>query len=175
MNKTKSRRILIFSVLFILFLALDQITKYLAIEYLKGGKDILLIDGVLELQYLENRGAAFGMLQGQKFFILFVGIVFLALMLFVLWKLPEHKKYNKLYSLAGAMAAGAIGNMMDRIRFDFVVDFIYFSLIDFPIFNVADIYITVSIFILAFLVLFIYKEEDFAFLNLKQKKYRELK
>ena len=56
-----------------------------------------------------------------------------------------------------------------------VVDFIYFSLIDFPIFNVADIYITVSVFVLAIAVLFFYKEEDFEFLNFKTKKYRELK
>lgn len=175
MSKTKRTMLIIFSALLILFLALDQFTKYLAITYLKGGNDIILIDGVLELQYLENRGAAFGLLQNQKFFILFVGLVFLAILVFVLLKLPDHKKYNKLYYIAGAVVAGAIGNMIDRIRFDFVVDFIYFSLIDFPIFNMADIYITLSVILLAIIVLFVYKEEDFEFLSFKQKKYRELK
>lgn len=175
MSKIKGKMFLVFSVIFVVLLSFDQYTKYLAIEYLKGGNDIILIDGVLELQYLENRGAAFGLLQNQKFFILFVGLIFLAILLFVLFKLPEHKKYNKLYYLAAAMTAGAIGNMIDRIRFDFVVDFIYFSLIDFPIFNVADIYITLSVIVLAIIVLFVYKEEDFEFLSFKQKKYRELK
>ncbi len=175
MSKLKGKMLLLFSIIFVLFLGLDQFTKHLAITNLKGGTDIILIDGVLELQYLENRGAAFGLLQNQKFFLLFVGLIFLAILLFILIKLPEHKKYNKLYILAGAMFAGAIGNMIDRIRFDFVVDFIYFSLIDFPIFNVADIYITLSVIILAIIVLFVYKEEDFEFLSFKQKKYRELK
>lgn len=175
MNKLKGKMFILFFIVFLLCLGLDQFTKYLAITYLKGGNDIILIDGVLELQYLENRGAAFGLLQNQKFFLLFVGLIFLAILLFILIKLPAHKKYNKLYFLAGAMFAGAIGNMIDRIRFDFVVDFIYFSLIDFPIFNVADIYITLSVIILTIIVLFVYKEEDFEFLSFKQKKYRELK
>lgn len=175
MSKIKIKMFAVFTIIFALCLGLDQFTKYLAIGHLKGGNDIVLIDGVLELQYLENRGAAFGLLQNQKFFLLFVGLIFLAILVLILIKLPEHKKYNKLYYLAGAMMAGAIGNMIDRIRFDFVVDFIYFSLIDFPIFNVADIYITLSVIILAIIVLFVYKEEDFEFLSFKQKKYRELK
>ncbi|MDE7223889.1 MAG: signal peptidase II, partial [Acetatifactor sp.] len=72
----------------------DQFTKGLAIRYLKGRSAYSLIDDVLELQYLENRGSAFGMLQNQKFFILFVGIVFLMVILFFLFKLPAQKKYN---------------------------------------------------------------------------------
>ncbi len=175
MHKLKIKMFFVFGLIFAVLLALDQYTKYLAITYLKGGNDIILIDGVLELQYLENRGAAFGLLQNQKFFLLFVGLVFLAILIFCLIKLPEHPKYNKLYYLAGAMIAGAIGNMIDRVRFDFVVDFIYFSLIDFPIFNVADICITLTVILLAIVVLFVYKEEDFEFLSFKQKKYRELK
>ena len=175
MNKHKKIMLVVFSVLAILFTVLDQVTKYLAIIYLKGSESIKLIDGVLELHYLENKGAAFGVLQGQKFFLLFIGVVFLVVLLFCLFKLPEKKKYDLFYYLGSAMLAGAIGNMIDRIRFDYVVDFIYFSLIDFPIFNVADIYITVSVTILAVAVMFYYKEEDFEFLNFKSKKYRELK
>lgn len=175
MHSHKKKMFLIFTILFIVLLAIDQYTKYLALEFLKDGNNIELIPGVLELHYLENRGAAFGLLQNQKFFILFVGIIFLAISVFCLIKLPEHKKYNILYYIASAMISGAIGNMIDRFRFDFVVDFIYFSLIDFPIFNFADICITVSVIILAIIILFVYKEEDFEFLNFKQKKYREIK
>ena len=175
MHKMKKKMFLIFTILFIVLLGVDQFTKYLAIQHLKGGNNIELIEGVLELHYLENRGAAFGLLQNQKFFILFVGIIFLAIAVFCLIKLPEHKKYNVLYYIAAAMISGAIGNMIDRLRFDFVVDFIYFSLIDFPIFNFADICITISVILLAIIILFVYKEDDFEFLNFKQKKYRELK
>ncbi|MGN1147674.1 MAG: signal peptidase II, partial [Lachnospiraceae bacterium] len=80
-----------------------------------------------------------------------------------------------LYVLCGILTGGALGNMIDRIRLGYVVDFIYFSLIDFPIFNVADMCIVVSVIILGILFLFVYKEEDLSFLNFKQKKFREVK
>lgn len=175
MNKIKYKMLGIFAGLFIILIVLDQYTKYIAIAYLKGKDSINIIKGVLELHYLENKGAAFGMLQGQKIFIMFIGIVFLAVLIFCLVKLPNHKKYNKLYIILSVMTAGAIGNMIDRIKLDYVVDFIYFSLIDFPIFNVADIYVTLSVIALVIVILFFYKEEDFDFLNFKQKKYREVK
>ena len=73
------------------------------------------------------------------------------------------------------IAAGAIGNMIDRLRFDYVVDFIYIVLINFPIFNVADMYVTFATVILIIQVLFVYKDNDFNFLSFNQKKFRELK
>ena len=72
------------------------------------------------------------------------------------------------------MIAGGIGNMIDRFRFDYVVDFISFVLINFPVFNVADCYIVTSVIILFILFLFVYKEKDLEFLNFKQNKYREM-
>ena len=71
--------------------------------------------------------------------------------------------------------AGSIGNMIDRIRYDYVVDFIYFVRINFPIFNVADIYVSLSAVILIILLLFVYKEKDLYFISFKQKRYREFK
>ncbi|MCM1568292.1 MAG: signal peptidase II [Roseburia sp.] len=158
-----------------LLLAFDQFTKYLAIVRLKGQPAFVLIDGVLELQYLENRGSAFGMLQNQKFFILFVSAVFLAILLFVLFKLPEKSKYKWLHLLISVVMAGGIGNMTDRFRFDYVVDFISFILINYPIFNVADIYVVVGTIGLGILLLFVYKEKDLEFLSFKQNRYREMK
>lgn len=175
MKKNKAKKLVLFTLLAAVLVALDQFTKYLAIEYLKNGESIPLIQGVLELHYLENKGAAFGMLQGQKAFILFVGLVFLAVVIFCLIKLPDKPKFNKLYFILGAMTAGGVGNMIDRVRFDYVVDFIYFSLIDFPIFNMADIYVTLSVIAFFIVIIFVYKEDDFDFLNFKQKKFRELK
>ncbi len=158
-----------------LLLVLDQFTKYLAILHLKDSQAYVLIDGVLELKYLENRGSAFGMLQNQKVFILFVGFVFLAVILFFLFKLPVEKKFRIVHILLAAVVAGGLGNMIDRFRFDYVVDFIYFVLINFPVFNVADCYIVVSVIGLFILFLFVFQEKDLEFLNFKQNKYREMK
>lgn len=174
MNK-KWKRLLMDAVLFVILLVFDQFTKYLAIANLKEKPALVLIDGVLELQYLENRGSAFGMLQNQKFFILFVGIVFMAVILFLLFKLPEQKKFKAVHILLTMIIAGGIGNMIDRCRFDYVVDFISFVLINYPIFNVADIYIVVATILLFLLFLFVFNEKDFEFLNFKQNRYREVK
>jgi signal peptidase II len=156
-------------------LALDQFTKYLAVLYLKGQAAFVLINGVLELNYLENRGSAFGMLQNQKYFILFVGVVFLAVILFLLFKLPEDKKYDSVHILLAAVIAGGLGNMIDRFKLDYVIDFISFVLINFPIFNVADCYIVVGTILLFILFLFVFKEKDLEFLSFKQNRYREMK
>lgn len=68
------------------------------------------------------------------------------------------------------VTAGGLGNLIDRVRLNYVVDFIYFSLIDFPVFNVADIYVTTSMILLFIAVLFYYKDEDFQFLKWKREK-----
>ncbi len=174
-KRTKVIMLLIDTAVAALLLSLDQYTKYLAITHLKDSPAVVLIEDVLELKYLENRGSAFGMLQNQKFFILFVGFVFLAVILFFLFKLPAEKKFRAVHILAAAVVAGGIGNMIDRFRFDYVVDFIYFVLINFPIFNVADCYIVVSVIGLFILFLFVFKEKDLEFLSFKQNRYREMK
>ena len=175
MNKSKVK-LLIFDFLFLIVLvAIDQITKYAAVIKLKNQPAFNIIDGVLEFNYLENRGAAFGMLQNQKMFFVFVAVIFLGVIIYVLFKAPAEKKYFSMHILLVLIAGGAIGNMIDRLRLDYVLDFIYFVLINFPIFNVADIYVTVSTVILVIQVLFVYKDNDFDFLSFKQKKYRELK
>lgn len=174
MNK-RVKMLLIDTVIAAVLLALDQYTKYLAILHLKDQPAVVLIDGVLELQYLENRGSAFGMLQNQKFFILFVGMVFLMVILFFLFKLPLQKKYNIVHILLSVVIAGGIGNMADRFRFDYVVDFISFVLINYPIFNVADCYIVVAMIVLFLLFVFVFKEKDLEFLSFKQNRYREMK
>lgn len=153
----------------------DQYTKKQAVIYLKDKPAYNLVNGILELNYLENQGAAFGMLPNQKVFFIFVAVVILCVVCYVLIKMPDHKKYTILHFLFSLIVAGSIGNMIDRVRYDYVVDFIYFVRINFPIFNVADIYATVSAFVLLFLLLFVYKEGDLYFISFKQKRYRELK
>ena len=174
-NHKRRKILLLDAVLAAVLFGIDQFTKYLAVLHLKGNEPYVLIDGVLELQYLENRGSAFGMLENQKVFILFVGIVFMAVILFFLFKLPSEKKFNIVHILLSCIIAGGAGNMADRFRLDYVVDFISFVLINYPIFNVADIYIVLSTIGLFILFLFVFKEKDLEFLSFKQNRYREMK
>ncbi len=175
MKKHKIKLLIMDMILLILLIAADQFTKYIAVLKLKNQPAFSIIDGVLEFNYLENRGAAFGMLQNQKVFFVFVAVVFLGVIVYVLFRTPDETKYTRLHILLVMIAGGAIGNMIDRLRLDYVVDFIYIVLINFPIFNIADMYVTFATAILVIQVLFVYKENDFNFLSFKQKKFRELK
>lgn len=139
----------------------DQWTKILAVSHLKGRQPVILIDGVFQLCYLENRGAAFGLFQNQRVVFLINTVIILVIIACLYGRIPGEKHFLPLRICGIFVCAGAIGNMIDRIRFGYVVDFLYFNLIDFPIFNVADIYVTCSVFVLAALILWYYKEEDF--------------
>ena len=142
---------------------LDQYTKHLAVAKLKGQEPFSVVPGVFELLYSENRGAAFGMLQGRQGFFFVVGIVVLAAAVYVMVRMPSYgcSRYHFLKVCTVMITAGAVGNMVDRVSQGYVVDFLYFRLIDFPIFNVADIYVTTATGLLLVLLLFYYKDEDF--------------
>ena len=147
---------------------IDQLTKYFTVVYVKPVGSISVIDGFFRLTYVENRGAALGMFQNQRWF--FIGMTAL-LILAACVLLVKYKHHTwASYTCAILIIGGGIGNLIDRVRLNYVVDFIYFSLIDFPVFNVADIYVTVSMFLLLILVLFYYKDEDFQFLKWKRDK-----
>ena len=149
----------------ILLVALDQWTKYLAVLYLKEKNPIIIIKGVFELSYLENRGAAFGLFQNHRYIFLCTTIIIMAGVLYVYWKIPKNKHFFPLQFIGIGVFSGAIGNMIDRLLHGYVVDFFYFSLIDFPVFNVADVYVTVSVAFLVVFLIFFYKEEEFSFLS----------
>ena len=173
----KKKMFLIYDLLLaIVLVVLDQLTKYLAIKNLKDKPAFSIINGVLELRYLNNPGAAFGILPNQKVFFVFVAVLIIVIIGYVLFRMPDDKKYNIMHILLVMIVSGAAGNMIDRVRYDTVVDFIYFSIINFPIFNVADIYVTVSTILFIILFLFYYKDNDFNFLTFKQqKKFRDFK
>lgn len=164
-NKSKGIFIFLDLLFFVLLVILDQITKNLAVLYLKDKPAIVLWEGVFELHYLENSGAAFGMLQNQKILFVSIATVILVIIGYLLVKLPRTRHYAVLEMLLVLIASGAVGNMIDRVQYNYVVDFFYFRLIDFPIFNVADIYVSVSCVLLAILILFFYKDSDFDFLG----------
>lgn len=161
--KANITRIIKAGALFLVLTAFDLFTKSVAVSTLEGGKRIPLISGVLEFYYIQNRGAAFGIFQDGTFILGVISAIALFALIFIYLRIPDGKKYLPLRLVLIFIAAGAAGNLYDRVTLQYVRDFIYFSLIDFPVFNVADIYVTCSVFILAFLILFYYKEDDLQF------------
>lgn len=155
-----------------LLILADQLSKLAAAKYLKQDGPVILWDGVFELRYLENRGAAFGIMQNKQiFFIIMTIVVLLGLSYIYLKRIPNERRFIPLNIIALLLAAGAIGNLIDRVILNYVVDFFYFKLIDFPIFNVADIYVTVAAVLLIIFSLFYYKEADFErILSMKKAK-----
>ena len=173
-NKSK-KKIYIIDALIILFCtAIDYLTKLFAYKRLKDHPAISLIPGKLEIRYLANTGAAFGLLKNQKaFFILITSIVILTC-LYLIIRLPAKKRFNLSHGCLSMILAGALGNLIDRVIYGHVIDFIYFSLVKFPIFNFADIYVTIGTLIFVILLLFIYKEDDLNFLKFMEKRIRDI-
>ena len=170
--------------LVILLIAIDQFTKWLAYIHLYQKPDVSVIDGVFQLKYLENDSAAFSLdpvsilqrifhftyfdshpeafLMAKMIFFAVLTIVVLVLLAIVYQRIPLNRRFLPLNIIAVGIFAGAAGNLIDRVIHHYVIDFFYFSLINFPIFNVADIYVTLSAVALIITVLFYYKEEDFS-------------
>lgn len=157
----------------ILLIVIDQLTKLFAVTKLKDQESISIIPKVLRLYYHENTGAVWGILSDKTTLLALFSILILCVMIFFYFRIPNEKHYNYLRLIIVFLTAGAIGNLIDRIARKFVVDFIYFELIDFPIFNVADMYVSVSAFCLVLLTIFYYKDDDFSFLSNKDRKKHE--
>lgn len=156
--------------LIVIFVVLDLWSKLAAVSNLKGKDSFVIIKDVLSFSYLENKGAAFGVLKNQQIFFMIVGILCAAAAIYFLVKIPTMKKYIYLRISIVLIFAGAVGNFIDRMTLNYVRDFIYFEYIDFPVFNVADIFVTCGTILLALLVLFYYKDDELDF-----KKHRTVK
>lgn len=169
-QKKQGRNYITAIVLIVLGVVIDQYAKYLAVLYLKRKPSHVILKNIFELTYVENRGAAFGMLVNQRLFFIITGLLIFAVVIYMYIKIPKTKKYLPLRICGVLIFAGALGNLIDRVRLGYVVDFFYFVPIDFPVFNVADIFITVSFAALIILILFVYKEEDFTFLGGDRKR-----
>ena len=132
---------------------LDQITKFLAVRDLMPIGFHVLWEGVLGFRYVENTGAAFGMMQGQRWF--FIILSTLAILAITVYLIKYHKTVPPLLGVALSMiVGGGIGNQIDRIVNGFVVDFFEFLFIDFAVFNVADCFVTVGAFLIVIDILF---------------------
>ena len=132
----------IWFILMALIVFVDQLTKYLTVFYLKPVDTVPLIQNVLHLTYVENRGAAFGMLSENRWVFMTVSIVaILLLAVYLIWKKPKDKWVCLSLSF---IIGGGIGNMIDRVALGYVVDMIDFRLIHFAVFNVADSFVCVG-------------------------------
>ena len=122
----------------------DQWTKYLAVTQLRNADRIVsVIDGVFEFRYAENPGVAFSMLEGQRWFFIPITLLISGCIVALLLRSPL-RRYRLFHITCVLILSGAIGNLIDRIVYGYVIDFLYFRLIDFPIFNVADCYVTIG-------------------------------
>ena len=144
----------------ILLILLDQGTKLWALGSLKPIHSMTVVDGFLDLTFVENRGVAFGMLAGQRWLILVLTGVIAGVLIYFYRTLPKKKAYLPLRAALLLVLSGAVGNIIDRVCRGYVVDFFEFTFFDWPVFNVADIYVTVAAFMLVVLILFFYQEED---------------
>ncbi|MDD6187574.1 MAG: signal peptidase II [Oscillospiraceae bacterium] len=127
----------------VLLVGLDRFSKILAVKYLSGGTPVTVIPHILGLRYTENTGAAFSMLSKNTDFLIIITIVSMAFLVYLIFI----KKYGTVIerALMTVVLAGGIGNLIDRIVSGYVVDYFEFLFMNFAVFNVADIYITVGI------------------------------
>ncbi|MGI6264027.1 MAG: signal peptidase II [Acutalibacteraceae bacterium] len=141
-----------------LLVGLDQLTKWWAITALTE-KPVVLIDGVLELRYSENTGAAWGIFSGARWPLIVLTVALLGVVIWVL--LSRRFRSYRLANIAACLImGGGIGNLIDRIFRGYVVDFIYVKLIDFPIFNVADCGVVIGAALMLIFLVFIYRDNE---------------
>lgn len=143
-----------FFIAVIVLVALDQISKYFVVEHLKGESPLVILDNFLNFYYIENRGAAFGILQEKRILFILITIIVVAILVFSLFKYKD--------SMSGALKlalililSGTIGNFIDRVRLHYVIDFISVKIFgyDFAVFNLADVFIVLGSLLLIIIVL----------------------
>ena len=145
MNKFKGAGFIIVSAV----LVLDRFSKIIVSKYLSLNNSLPLIKGVFHISLVHNRGAAFGFLKNQL--PLFIAAAFLAVIF--IWRALKTNKDNKVYTIAlSLILAGALGNLIDRLFYGYVIDFLDFRI--WPVFNIADSAITIGAVILGWTIIF---------------------
>ncbi len=140
----------------ITIILLDQITKYLAVKNIVINGNYKLFNGLLEFKYVKNYGAAFGILQEKR--VIFIIITIIVICVFMIYLIRYSSEIHLLNKVAISMLiGGAIGNFIDRIRLGYVIDFIQVDIIksiNFPVFNIADIFIVIGTILLMVITIF---------------------
>lgn len=182
MSKKKFSPLVLCIILTCILIAFDQYTKYLAVINLKDSDSFVILDGIFEFLYVENRGVAWGAFAGNIPVFIILTFIIIPIVILTIRKIEQIIEFfgNKVNVKAlrfiqidmFIIIAGAIGNLIDRIANGYVIDFLYFKLIDFPVFNIADCYITVSA-ILFILVGFIcLNDDEVDYLTSSKKKWQ---
>lgn len=162
-NKKLLLAILIPSIIFIVSLVVDLLTKYFMFKSLPHASDSKdFLPGFINFVHVENKGAAWGIFAGRPIFLIIVAIVVMALYItFYVLKVKNLNGHNSILFMisVGLIAGGCIGNLVDRIFFGYVRDFINFQFFDFPVFNIADICVSISVVLMFVYFIFIYPKE----------------
>ncbi|MBQ9518954.1 MAG: signal peptidase II [Firmicutes bacterium] len=150
-------------IIVVLLILSDQLTKLAALEFLAPIKQRVLIEGFFNLTYVENRGAAFGAMQGARWFFVVLAALVVAGLAFYYYRMEKTKKTLPLRIAIVLIVGGTVGNVIDRVFRGYVVDFLDFIVFgyDFPVFNAADVFIVVgTVFLAAYILLVDLKRED---------------
>lgn len=141
-------------------LIVDQVTKYLVVQNIELYQVKAFLPGVLSWMYIQNTGAAWSILEGQMWFFYVITTV---VIIGVIYIMQKYAKESRLFSMGLALIlAGALGNFIDRIRLGYVVDMVRIELIDFPIFNVADMSLSIGVALIIVYVLLDEKNKKLA-------------
>ena len=132
---------LILSLVSAAVVVLDQVTKYLTVANIRLFEGVPFLPGVIRLTYVQNTGAAWSMFSGMQWLFVIVFVIFTVLIVYEYFKKPMPFTRFERFCIA-AIYGGGVGNMIDRLRLGYVVDMIETEFIDFPVFNVADCFIT---------------------------------
>ena len=133
---------MIYFLLTIFFVLADILSKYIVTSKMSVGMSVPLWQNVFHLTYVRNTGAAFSMLSGLRLFLIVLPIVVIvAIIIYIFVKKPQNRWLLLSFSM---IISGGIGNLIDRIRLGYVIDFLDFRLINFPVFNIADIWVTLG-------------------------------
>ena len=143
---------LLYLILSVLFVIADQVVKMWIVNNFSLHEGMEFIKGIVSILYVRNTGAAWGMFEGKMFFFYLITAVAVGTLLYLMFK--EKGKSKLLLTAYSLILAGAVGNFIDRIRLGYVVDMFKFEFIDFPIFNVADICLTIGVIFLFYYVIF---------------------
>lgn len=161
-NSRKSIKIYIIPIIIIgLMTAFDQLTKFMITSSYELYESRPVIKNILSFTYIQNRGMAWGMLQGKRIIFVALTIIILFLCFGIYSNIADKAKYRLLRANMIILISGALGNMLDRIKLGYVIDFFEVKFIDFPVFNVADIYVVVSMIMIFILIMFKYSNEEF--------------
>lgn len=149
---------IIYYILAILLLVLDQWSKIAIVNNFALHEVKEVVPGILSLFYIQNEGAAWGIFEGRMFFFFIITVVVVGAMVYNAHKQGFDKKIVGIsYAF---LLSGALGNFIDRMRLGYVVDMFRLDFIDFPIFNVADVCLTIGVILMTIYILFMEEEEE---------------